>query len=116
MATMPSHRLTQFATVAIGAAAIGLCSVAAAGTASASAVDDAFISRMTDLGVVFTAPEYGVQAGHLVCTKLAKGRSALDVVIEVRNQTNLPAQKAMYLVVEAANAYCPDLASHVIQA
>jgi hypothetical protein len=123
IATMLSHRLTNrlnsrlnnVAAVAIGAAAIGLCSVATAGIAAASSTDDDFISRTTSQGIVFTSPEYGIQAGHLVCTKLAKGRSMVDVAIEVGNQTNLPAQKAATLVVEASNAYCPQLAEHATQ-
>jgi Protein of unknown function (DUF732) len=114
MATMPSHRLTTIATVAIGTAVIGLGSVATASLAAASSADDTFITKMKAQGITFTSPENAVQAGQLVCAELATGRNETDVAVEVRNQTLLSAQQAAYFVVEAANVYCPRAADHAM--
>jgi hypothetical protein len=113
MTAMLSHRLTTIATVGIGAAVMGLGAVATAGSAAAGSADDAFITRMTALGISFTSPQAGIRAGHQVCTELAAGKTMTDVAVEVRDQTSLTSKQAAYFVVDASNVYCPSLAGHL---
>ena len=110
---MLSPRLATIATVAIGTAVIGLGSVATAATAAAGSADDAFITRMTALGISFTSPQSGIQAGHQVCTELAAGKTMTAVAVEVRDQTGLTPKQAAYFVVDASNVYCPRLGEHL---
>ena len=105
---MISPRITAAVTTAIGAAAIGLA-VATAGAAGASTADDAFITEMRGLGVTFTSPQEAVKAGHQVCKELAAGRTGTEVATEVLSQTNLTTKQAAYFVVDATQAYCPQL-------
>jgi hypothetical protein len=105
---MFSPRITAAVTTAIGAAAIGLA-VATAGAAGASTADDAFITEMRGLGVTFTSPQEAVKAGHQVCKELAAGRTGTEVATEVLSQTNLTTKQAAYFVVDATQAYCPQL-------
>ncbi|HEY0225331.1 MAG TPA: DUF732 domain-containing protein [Mycobacterium sp.] len=110
---MHTPRLTSIATVAIGAAVLGIGSVATTATAAAGSADDAFITRMTALGISFTSPQAGIRAGHHVCTELAAGKTMTDVAVDVRDQTSLTSKQAAYFVVDASNVYCPSLAEHL---
>ena len=109
---MISPRITAAVTTAIGAAAVGLA-VATAGAAGASTVDDAFITEMRGLGVTFTSPQEAVKEGHQVCRELAAGKTGTDVATEVLSQTNLTTKQAAYFVVDATEAYCPQLSSQL---
>jgi hypothetical protein len=110
---MFSLRITTVATTAIGAAAIGLAAFAGAGTAAASTPDDTFLAQMKGLGVTFNSPQEAVREGHVVCTKLAAGKTGLDVFHEVLSQTHLTARQAAHFVIDATDAYCPELAGQL---
>ncbi len=109
---MFSPRITAAVTTAVGAAAVGLA-LATAGAAGASTADDAFITEMRGLGVTFTSPQEAIKEGHQVCRELAAGKTGTDVATEVLSQTNLTAKQAAYFVVDAAQAYCPQLSSRL---
>ncbi|ORV92947.1 hypothetical protein AWC11_06750 [Mycobacterium interjectum] len=109
---MFSPRITAAVTTAVGAAAVGLA-LATAGAAGASTADDAFITEMRGLGVTFTSPQEAIQEGHQVCRELAAGKTGTDVATEVLSQTNLTTKQAAYFVVDAAQAYCPQLSSRL---
>jgi hypothetical protein len=108
---MFSVRITAAVTTAVGAAA-GLA-LATAGAAGASTADDAFITEMRGLGVTFTSPQEAIKQGHQVCRELAAGKTGTDVATEVLSQTNLTSKQAAYFVVDAAEAYCPQLSSRL---
>jgi len=105
---MFSPRITAAVTTAIGAAAVGLA-VATAGAAGASTTDDSFIDQMTSVGITFTSPQEAVKEGHQVCRELASGKTGTDVASEVLSQTDLTTKQAAYFVVDATQAYCPQL-------
>ena len=105
---MFSPRITAAVTTAIGAAAVGLA-VATAGAAGASTTDDSFIDQMTSVGITFTSPQEAVKEGHQVCRELAAGKTGTDVATEVLSQTDLTTKQAAYFVVDATQAYCPQL-------
>lgn len=109
---MLSVRITAAVTTALGAAAAGLA-LATAGAAGASTTDDAFITEMRGLGVTFTSPQEAIKEGHQVCRELAAGKTGTDVATEVLSQTNLTSKQAAYFVVDAAQAYCPQLSSRL---
>lgn len=109
---MFSPRITAVVTTAIGAAGIGLA-LATAGAAGASTADDTFITEMRGLGVTFTSPQEAINEGNQVCRELAAGKTGTDVATEVLSQTNLTTKQASYFVVDAAQAYCPQLSSRL---
>jgi hypothetical protein len=113
MAAMLAHRLTTIAAVAIGTATLGLGGLATAGTAAASRADDAFITRMTAVGVSFPSPQEAVRAGRQVCTDLRAGKAESDIALQLRDQRNLTPQQAAYFVVDASNIYCRRFASQL---
>jgi len=109
------HRISPIATTAICAAAIGLASVAAAGTAGASAgtADDAFLAQMQTQRIFVNRPQEAVTQGHLVCAERAAGRSGGYAYAMVLSRTNLSATKAAHFVVAATNAYCPQFSAQL---
>ncbi|OBG26387.1 DUF732 domain-containing protein [Mycobacterium sp. E3198] len=109
---MFSPRITAAVTAAVGAAAVGLA-LATAGAAGAGTADDAFITEMRGLGVTFSSPQEAIKEGHQVCRELAAGKTGTDVATEVLSQTNLTTKQAAYFVVDAAQAYCPQLSSRL---
>jgi hypothetical protein len=109
---MFSPRITAAITTAIGAAAVGLA-VATAGGASATTVDDAFITEMRALGISFSSPQEAIKDGHQVCRELNAGKSGTDVAREVLSQTDLTTKQAAYFVVDATKAYCPQLSGQL---
>ncbi|MBW0012544.1 DUF732 domain-containing protein [Mycobacterium sp.] len=111
---MFSFRISTVATTTIGAAAIALAAFAGAGTAAASTPDDTFIAQMTRLGVTFSSPQEAVRQGHQVCTRLAAGKTGLDVFHEVLGQGHLTPKQAAHLVIDATDAYCPDLSGQLM--
>ncbi|HVQ85429.1 MAG TPA: DUF732 domain-containing protein [Mycobacterium sp.] len=105
-------RIIAAVTVAFGVAGAGLA-VATAGAAGATTADDAFIARMTSLGITFTSPQEAVKEGHQVCIELNAGKTGTDVATEVLSQTNLTTKQAAYFVVDATRVYCPQLSSQL---
>lgn len=105
---MFAHRIRTIASTAIGAAAIGLATLATAGVAGASTVDEAFITQMSKVGVTFTSPAEAINNGQKVCQALASGESGVDIANEVVGQMNLTTSQAAHFVVNAAAAYCPQ--------
>lgn len=103
---MFSARIGAAITTAIGAGALGLA-LATAGSAGANTADDAFIARMTAVGVTFDSPQAAVEQGHQVCQELASGRSTGQIAAEIITQTNLTATQAASFVVNATDVYCP---------
>ena len=95
------------AAVALGAAGLA---VATAGGASASSVDDAFLTTISGHGIGFDSPQQAVMDGYLVCLELNAGHSGPEIARQVLSQTNLGAVQADHFVVDAAKAYCPQFA------
>ncbi|OBK52569.1 DUF732 domain-containing protein [Mycobacterium sp. 1081908.1] len=101
-------------TAAIGAAVAGLGAVglamATAGGASASSVDDAFLTAISGHGIGFDSPQQAIMDGYLVCLELNAGNSGPEIARQLLSQTNLGARQAEHFVVDAAKAYCPQFA------
>jgi threonine dehydrogenase-like Zn-dependent dehydrogenase len=105
---MFTHSIRTLASTVIGAAAIGLVTIATASVASAGTVDENFIAQMSKVGVTFTSPAQAVNNGQKVCQALASGESGVDIANEVVGMTNLTSAQAAHFVINATTAYCPQ--------
>lgn len=110
---MFTNRIANIATTAIAAGAFGLAALAGAATASASSIDDQFLTNIDAEGITFDSVKAAVQDGHLVCSYLADGDTGLDIAGDIMDNTDLTAHQAAVFVVEAASAYCPGFMDQV---
>jgi hypothetical protein len=99
---------TALGTITVGLA-VGLA-VATAGAASASSVDDAFLTTISGHGIAFDSPQQAIMDGYLVCLELNAGNSGPEIARQVLSQTNLGTPQADHFVVDAARAFCPQFA------
>src|ERR1700746_2870483 len=84
---------------------------AAAPTAHADAVDDAFIAALKAKGISVASPQSAIIAGHVVCDQLNLGRQPSDVATDVTKNSNLDGYHAGYFVGASIAAYCSKYAS-----
>jgi hypothetical protein len=106
---MFSHRLTTIAGIAIGAAVVGLGTAAQAGATTAVSPDEVFIAQISNVGISFTSPQEAIRSGHSVCAALAAGRNGGDIAREILSESNLTPRLAALFVIDATQAYCPQL-------
>ena len=93
------------------AAAVALLGgLAAAPTARADAVDDAFVSALKAHGIAHESNQAAVAAGHLVCRQLDVGKTQDQVATDVMSSSTLDGNSAGYFVAVAERAYCPQYA------
>lgn len=110
---MSTNRIATIATTAIAAGAFGLAAFAGAATASASSVDDEFLTNIDAANITFDSAKDAVQDGHLVCSYLAGGKTGAKIGGDIMENTDLSAHQAAVFVVEAASAYCPGYLDQV---
>jgi hypothetical protein len=101
-----STRPVPAALALTGALLFGLAP-AAAPTAHADAVDDAFLNAVRSKGINFASPQAAIVAGHEVCDELDLGRQKSDVATDVTNSSNLDGYHAGFFVGVSVAAYCP---------
>lgn len=89
------------------AAALGLAALTGAATASASSVDDEFLSNIDAEGIAFDSARTAISDAHLVCNYIADGQSAASVGNEILDNSDLTRHQAAVFVVESVSAYCP---------
>jgi hypothetical protein len=77
----------------------------------ADAVDDAFVSALTNKGIHFQSPEKAVIAAHEVCDELGNGKTTAQVASTVQSNSDLDGYHAGYFVGASIRAYCPKFAS-----
>jgi hypothetical protein len=108
-----TNRIANIVTTAIAAGAFGLAAFAGAATASASSIDDEFLTNIDAANITFDSTKDAVQDGHLVCSYLAGGKTGASIGGEITENTDLTAHQAAVFVVEAASAYCPGFLDQV---
>jgi hypothetical protein len=108
-----TNRIANIATTAIAAGAFGLAALAGTATASASSIDDQFLTNIDAANITFDSAKDAVQDGHLVCSYLASGKTGVSIGGEIMDNTDLSAHQAAVFVVEAASAYCPGYLDQV---
>lgn len=108
-----SSRLNTFITLVMIAGAFAIALITGAGAASASTVDDQFLTAIDAEGIAFDSAKGAVQDAHLVCSYLADGETGASIGTEIMDNTDLTAHQSAVFVVEAASAYCPGLLDQV---
>jgi hypothetical protein len=95
------------------AAALAIAFIAGTGAASASTVDDQFLTTIDAEGITFDSARGAVQDAHLVCSYLADGETGTSIGGDIMDGTDLTAHQAAVFVVEAASSYCPGYLDQV---
>lgn len=103
----------RIAITAATAAALGLTVLAGATTASASSVDDQFLTNIDAEGIAFDSARAAISDAHLVCDYIADGRSAASVGNDILDNTDLTTHQAAVFVVESVSAYCPGYLTEI---
>jgi hypothetical protein len=101
-------RLTTFIGTAAAASALGLAALTSAGVASASTVDDTFISVISDQGIQPPSTREAIGVAHDVCTVLDKGGDLVDAVSAVSDYTELGTEDSAFFVGASIATYCPE--------
>ncbi|QUR68461.1 DUF732 domain-containing protein [Mycobacterium spongiae] len=99
---------TSLAGTTLTAAALGLASLGFAATASATAVDDAFMALLHADGITPPSRARAISDAHAVCNALDEGHSSKAVIAAVAKATGLSRKGAKTFAVDAASAYCPE--------
>jgi hypothetical protein len=110
---MFSRRLAEIVTVAAAAGAFGLAAFAGSATASASSVDDQFLTNITAADITFDSAKGAIQDAHQVCGYFADGATGANVGAQIMAHTDLTAHQTAVFLVEAAYAYCPGYVDRV---
>ncbi|VAZ90818.1 hypothetical protein LAUMK35_01389 [Mycobacterium pseudokansasii] len=87
-------------------------SLSAAPIAHADDTDEAFLSSIGSVGITYSSPENAVQAGHLVCGLLDRGKAKVDIARSIVGKdfggNPMDAWHAGYFVGAGVAAYCPQ--------
>lgn len=84
--------------------------LAAAPTAHADPIDNAFIAALHAHGITHESAQSAIAAGHLVCHQLDMGKTQEQIATDVMNSSTLDGANAGYFVAVAERAYCPQYA------
>ena len=76
--------------------------------ASASTVDDTFISVISDEGIEAPSAKEAIGVAEDVCTILDKGGDLLDAVSAVADYTELDFEDSAFFVGASIASYCPE--------
>ena len=102
------NRLTTIIGTAVATSALGLAAFASTGVASASTVDDTFISVISDEGIEAPSAKEAIGVAEDVCTILDKGGDLLDAVSAVADYTDLEFEDSAFFVGASIASYCPE--------
>jgi hypothetical protein len=106
---MFTRRFTKaVAGTTLAAATLGMAALFAAGTASASNVDDTFLAQLQKDGIIPPTSARAINDAHGVCNSLDAGYSSQQVINAVADSTGLSAKSAKTFAIDAASAYCPQ--------
>lgn len=70
-------------------------------------VDVSYIDLLQRVGIVITDRARAIDAGHLVCSYLAQGRSAGDIAAMMSETTKVSIDQAEAMVAASKFSYCP---------
>ena len=102
------NRLTTIIGTAVATSALGLAALASTGVASASTVDDTFISVITDEGIKAPSAKEAIGVAEDVCSILDNGGDLLDAVSAVADYTDLEFEDSAFYVGASIASYCPE--------
>ena len=98
------NRLTTIIGTAVATSALGLAALASTGVASASTVDDTFISVITDEGIKAPSAKEAIGVAEDVCSI----GDLLDAVSAVADYTDLEFEDSAFYVGASIASYCPE--------
>jgi hypothetical protein len=101
-------RLTALIGTAAAASALGLAALTSTGVASASTIDDTFITVITDEGIQPPSTREAISVAHDVCTVLNEGGDLVDAVSAVSGYTDLETEDSAFFVGASIATYCPE--------
>ena len=93
--------LTAFAAVAVPVAAMSATEAAAT-----ERTDNAFVDRVSDMGIGFTSRQTVINAGHSICQALGDGETPASAIQHFGHRTHLTATQATGFVAAAVQTYC----------
>lgn len=86
-----------------------MVSLAVPAHADPDSTDAAFLASLRQAGITYQDPDQAVTAAKKVCDLISSGKSAPDVVQQLRNANpGFTMDAATKFTGIAANAYCPD--------
>jgi hypothetical protein len=104
-----SSRFTKsVAGTALAAGALGVAALVAAGTASASSADTAFIDALTKAGIQVQDTQETVKTAHGVCNALDQGASAREIAHALGYKGEMNTKQVKVFLVDSVQAYCPE--------
>ena len=103
-----TQRFAKLAGTALIGAGLTIGALATAGTASAGAVDDDFLSELTVAGIGFDNPAAVVDDAYIVCDEIDQGVSPYDIRDEILSNSDLTVDQANVFVVASVEHYCPE--------
>lgn len=107
---MFTPRLTKPAVrTALAVGTLGLAALLTAGTANAEAADDQFLGALQQQGIGFGDTQSAVTVAHHACDALSQGMTPSDISNKIAGaNARIDRQTAVLIVVDAAQAYCPQ--------
>ena len=72
----------------------------------ATSIDDQFIAALDTAGISYHSRAEAINAGHLVCTKLAAGETPQQVAQDLISSSNLDPYHGGFVTGAAIAAYC----------
>ena len=107
------QRIATVTGTVIAGAALSIAAFASAGTASASAADDQFLSEIQAQGIGFKSAQGAEQAAAAVCSAMGNGESAVNVAKDIMSASDLQSKQAAFFVVASVKTYCPQYNSQL---
>ena len=95
---------------AFAAIGVPLAAISATQAAAAERTDNAFVGRVSDMGIGFTSRERVITAGRNVCQSLSDGETASSTIQNFSHRTRLTDTQASGFVTVAVHTYCSEFA------
>jgi Protein of unknown function (DUF732) len=107
MFTSRLHKPAVRTALAVGT--LGMAALLAAGTANAETADDQFFGALQQQGIGFGTTQSAITVAHHVCDALGQGMEPSDISSNIAGaNSRIDRQTALVVVVDAAQAYCPQ--------
>lgn len=84
-------------------------------TPSVNVADAAYLLTLDRLGVRYSTGAAAINVGHLVCSAIDEGHTAMDVGFTIVASGNYDTSDAGHIVGAAVSAYCPQYNSELQQ-
>ena len=107
------RRFKIVALTAFAAVAVPLAAMSATEAAATERTDNAFVDRVSDMGIGFTSRQTVINAGHSICQALGDGETPASAIQHFGHRTHLTATQATGFVAAAVQTYCGQFAARL---